>query len=263
MDIRRSTVVTAMTFLISLFVVSCSNDTSVTKETCDVDTPCEISIETVDHVDSLPDGQLSGRVITNDMFYLDSEGQTVVVVNLLDEGEPVRLYSDDEVSDMMPGTLLVYDSAISFVVQSNEIGEWHDTSIDPYPEYMYRADGIIKLNEQYRLIHSMIYYDDYGVVENPDDVDKWMLTTAKCIRDGNNNAVYRTDRRVVLKISDHCKFIVTDRDVNEMGIVSPQFVASYLKEKYTGEDGIMLCFVGFEIRRNEIVQMAFHMQESI
>lgn len=209
----------------------------------------------------LRDGEYNGRVC-KDQLFLNLDGKQYLVLGeyIASADEYSGLgscrsskyldvyYSDEDIKGLKVGEEFVFDSDISFVIESlEETGSkipFHDA-----------PNGMIKLNDYFCLLHGEYIRDDNDNIIDDSLTKKWFLTTQSCIRMADIDSILPVNKHVLYELSDKCIYKCLDPNEDQTQIISRDEIdkifksSDYLKSKYA--------YCELIVRRNQIVEVFF------
>ena len=209
----------------------------------------------------LRDGEYSGRVCKNQLFLNLDGKQYLVVGEYVASSEEYSgfgsygssnnlnvYYSDDEIKGLKVGEEFVFDSDISFVIESLEET---DSKIPIFDT----PNGIIELNDYFCLIHGQYIRDDNDNIIDDSLTKKWFLTPKRNLIYGDADHIRPVNKHVLYELSDKCVYRYQDPNEDHNQIINLDEVdklfdsSDYLKGKYA--------YCELIVRRNQIVEVHF------
>ncbi len=252
-----------LTVSLCLFVGSCNN--LVIPTGSDTTASSDVTNDTIPdgyiRNSDLRDGEYGGRVC-KDQLFLNLDGKQYLVLGeyiasaddysgLGSCGSKNDLnvyYSDDEIKGLKVGEEFVFDSEISFVIESLEET---DSKIPLHDA----PNGMIKLNDYFCLLHGEYIRDDNDNIIDDSLTKKWFLTTQSCIKRVDIDHIMPVYRHVLYELSDKCIYKYYDLSADHDPDISFDEIdkifnsSDYLRSKYAHCTLI--------VRRNQIVEVDF------
>ena len=209
----------------------------------------------------LRDGEYNGRVCRNQLFLnLDGKQYLVLGEYIASADEYSGLgscrsskyldvyYSDDDIKGLNVGEEFVFDSDISFVIESLE-------ETDSKIPFFDAPNGIIKLNDYFCLLHGEYIRDDNDNIIDDSLTKKWFLTTQSCIKSADIDSILPVNKHVLYELSDKCIYKYYDLSLDHDPDISLDEIdkifnsSDYLRSKYA--------YCSLIVRRNQIVEVDF------
>ncbi len=166
---------------------------------------------------AMPDGEYNFRVYKDQLlFHIDGKDYVALghYADTKPEG-PGKMkdgyiqYTDDDIKNMRVGDEFVYDHDIRFTINSLEVEDWEWPYNDlNHPEI---ANGRIRLNDKYSLVHCVREYDDSGHVTNEEEASNWKLIYDNQFRNPYT-CVMVVDSVYLMECPDNCKLSTSSKD---------------------------------------------------